>query len=234
MILIFDLFETIVDNDTIDFNRGLKPLWEKHYSDKCTFEEIKAYGEELFEHLLKLHEEGREFPFVKEELPLYAERFGGEVLTMSTEEEADFLMLCNDMEPAEGVPEMLEDFTLKSIPMYVLSNSGFTAAALWEALNRMGIGKYFKNVWSSADHGCIKPDKGLFEQAVEIALKDNPAEGKEDILFIGDTYKTDIAGAHNAGIRSVWINRKSEPDEIGYAAYTISQTADLRKIVSYG
>ena len=54
MIIIFDLFETIIDNVTIDFNAGLLPLWEKYYRDKCTFDEIKAYGEELFEYMMEL------------------------------------------------------------------------------------------------------------------------------------------------------------------------------------
>ena len=51
MILIFDLFETLIENLTLDFNLGLKPFWEEHYKDKCSFDEIKAYGEELFVHM---------------------------------------------------------------------------------------------------------------------------------------------------------------------------------------
>ena len=47
MILIFDLVEDI----HMDFNLGLKPLWETYYRDKCSFDEIKAYGEELFVHI---------------------------------------------------------------------------------------------------------------------------------------------------------------------------------------
>ena len=39
MILIFDFFETLLNNTSIDFNRGLKPLWEMHYKDKCSFED---------------------------------------------------------------------------------------------------------------------------------------------------------------------------------------------------
>ena len=41
MILMFDLFETLVNKSFIDFNRGLLPLWERHYRDKCTFEEYQ-------------------------------------------------------------------------------------------------------------------------------------------------------------------------------------------------
>ena len=60
MILIFDYFETIVHNISMDFNRGLKVLWERYYKDKCSFQEISNFGDELFEHMLKVHGEGKE------------------------------------------------------------------------------------------------------------------------------------------------------------------------------
>ena len=79
----------------MDFNRGLKVLWEKYYKDKCDFEEIKEFGEEQFQILLDLHKKGVEYRFVADELPEYAKRFGGGVVPMTTDEEADFLSLCN-------------------------------------------------------------------------------------------------------------------------------------------
>ena len=52
MILIFDYFETLLASKSMDFNRGLKVFWEKYYKDRCNFEDMKAYGEELFHHLI--------------------------------------------------------------------------------------------------------------------------------------------------------------------------------------
>ena len=231
MILIFDFFETLLNNKSIDFNRGLKPLWEKHYRDKCSFEEICKLGEELFVHLQNMHKDGNEFPFVKDELPLYAEKYGGEVVSMTTEEETDFLMLCNDMELIPGVKDMLDEFENDRIPMYVLSNSGFTAKALWTVLDRFGIGQYFSNVWSSADYGKIKPCREVFDMAINTALSEHPEERKEDILFIGDMYETDVTGAQAAGIKSVWINRKKEEDVLKYATYQIAETSSLLDLV---
>ena len=80
MILIFDYFETLLTSKRVDFNQGLKVFWERYYKDRCQFEEIKAYGEELFLQLLSMHAEGKEYPFVEAELPLYAQRFGGDDL----------------------------------------------------------------------------------------------------------------------------------------------------------
>ena len=231
MILIFDFFETLLKNKSIDFNRGLRPLWEKHYKDKCSFEDICKFGEELFVHFQNMHKEGKEFPFVKEELPLYAKKYGGEVVSMTTEEEADFLMLCNEMELLPGVKKMLDEFEKNRIPMYVLSNSGFTAKALWTVLDRFDIGQYFSSVWSSADYGRIKPCKEFFDMAIDAALLENPEQRKDDIMFIGDMYETDITCAHNAGIKAVWINREKEEDSLKYAAYQIAETSDLLDVV---
>lgn len=231
MILIFDFFETLLNNKSIDFNRGLKPMWVKYYQDKCSFEDIKAYGEELFQHLLRLHGEGKEFAFVKEELPLYAEKYGGSVVPMTVEEEADFLMGCNDMELVPGLVSLLEKCSDKHIPMYVLSNSGFGGPALMEVLNRFGIGKYFSGLWSSADFGRIKPCKELFDMVIDTVLHQNPNESKEDIIFVGDMYETDVKGASRAGIAVAWINRKNEIDELQLATYSISETKQLGEIV---
>ena len=231
MILIFDFFETLLNNKSIDFNRGLKPMWEKYYQDKCSFDDIKAYGEELFQHLLSLHAEGKEFAFVREELPLYAKKYGGNVVPMTVEEEADFLMLCNDMELVPGIVSLLEYCKEKQIPMYVLSNSGFSGAALTEVLERFGIGKYFSGLWSSADYGRIKPCKELFDMVIDAVLLQNPEKTKKDLLFVGDMYETDVKGASGAGIDVAWLNRKNELDEIQLATYSISGMKELQEIV---
>lgn len=231
MILIFDYFETIVHNKSMDFNRGLKDLWEKYYQGKCTFEDITKLGDEQFKHLLKLHEQGLEYRFVKDELPEYGARYGGDIITMTPEEEADFLMRCNEMEVLPSISETLAAFELMGIPMYVLSNSGFTADALSVALERLGIHKYFKNVWSSADFGKIKPNREFFEMAITSALSDNPTATKEDIVFVGDMYETDVRGANSAGIDVIWLNYKNEPNRDNLSLHSINSTDELLDFV---
>ncbi|MBO4390021.1 MAG: serine hydrolase [Lachnospiraceae bacterium] len=204
MILIFDYFETLIHTRSMNFDRGLKVFWEQHYRDLCSFEEMKRCGDEMFTLLLEYHKKGLEFPFVKEELPVYAERFGGEPVSMTFKEEADFLMNCSDFEPMPGLAEFLEACRKMHIPLYVLSNSGFRAEALTEILRRFDLAGYFENLWSSADFGRIKPCRDFFELAVNSALADHPGEHRSDICYIGDTFETDILGAHKAGIRSLW------------------------------
>ena len=227
MILIFDYFETVVKTHSMDFNRGLKVLWEKYYKDKCSFEEITKVGDEQFQILLDLHKKGLEYRFVADELPEYAKRFGGEVVPMTPDEEADFLMNCNDMEVMPGMTDVLEALKTKGIPMYILSNSGFTAEALTKVLDRLGIGKYFQKVWSSADYGKIKPDRGIFDMAIETALKDNPGQQRSDIVFLGDIFETDVTGAHNAGINAIWFDHDGKDIECGFEYRKIRSASEL-------
>lgn len=231
MILIFDYFETLVHNKSMDFNRGLLVLWEKYYKDKCSFQEICAYGDELFHHMQNLHKQGLEYAFVKEELPQYAEKYGGHIIEMEAEEEADFLMRCNEMECMPHIPEALAEFDKMGIKMYVLSNSGFTAQALSVALERLGMRKYFKSIWSSADFGKIKPCREFFEMAIENVLSDNPAETRQDIVFVGDTYSSDVIGAKNAGIDVIWLNHKGERNTENLSIHSICDTSELLKTV---
>lgn len=70
--------------------------------------------------MISAHKDGIEYAFVKDELPQYAGKFGGEVIQMSTKEEADFLMKCNDMENMPAIPEVLHEFDKMGISMYVL------------------------------------------------------------------------------------------------------------------
>ena len=227
MILIFDYFETILNTKSMDFNRGLYVFWESYYQDKCLFSDMKKYGEDLFEVLMEKHRSGEEFPFVKVELPLFAKKFGGDKVEMSAEEEADFLMRCNEFELDPEIERFLQECSQSNIPMYVLSNSGFRAEALMEILNRFGIGKFFKHLWSSADFGKIKPNREFFELAIETALLENPEEDRGNMVFIGDIYETDVAGAHGAGIKSAWLNKKSESDENGWATYNFASASQL-------
>ena len=229
MILIFDYFETLLNSKSMDFNRGLKTFWDKYYKDKCKFEDIKTYGEELFQVLMSRHAEWKEFPFVEEELPLYAVKFGGEVVSMDAEEEADFLMACNEFEINPGIEDLLKESEQRNIPMYVLSNSGFRAEALLIILNRKGLGKYFKGIWSSADFGRIKPCKEFFELAIQSALADNPSEKRENIVYIGDLYETDVIGAYNAGIKVAWLNKKGEEDTKKLATYNAAIINEIKE-----
>jgi putative hydrolase of the HAD superfamily len=66
----------------------------------------------------------------------------------------------------------------------------------------VGLAGYFESVVFAQDHRVAKPDKGIFD-VVERQL----GVGPEVCVLVGDHPVNDVAGAHGAGWRSVWIDR---------------------------
>ncbi len=69
-----------------------------------------------------------------------------------------------------------------------------------------GLGEYFQQVAVSGDIGIGKPDRRIFDILLE-RLGSSP----DRALMIGNSLKSDIAGAHAAGMKAVWVNRFDYP-----------------------
>lgn len=89
------------------------------------------------------------------------------------------------------------------------------------------IAPYFDHIVISGDFGKGKPDPGIFEHALA-----KFGYGPTDVLMVGDNLMTDILGAEQAGIRSVWINReeKASHDTI-IPSYQIQHLEELLQIL---
>ena len=73
--------------------------------------------------------------------------------------------------------------------------------SVWQQqkLNTLGIASLFDTVLISETEGVRKPDRAIFERALD-RLKVKAG----DAVFIGDNPEADIAGARNAGMIAVW------------------------------
>lgn len=65
-----------------------------------------------------------------------------------------------------------------------------------------GIAKCFDGIFISEELGLNKPDKRYFEACFAQILDFK----RESSIMVGDSLTSDIKGAHNAGLRSVWFN----------------------------
>ena len=74
---------------------------------------------------------------------------------------------------------------------------------------RCGLAGYFQFAVFAQDHGIQKPDPLLFQIAIERA-----GCAKRQLLHVGDSFRNDIIGAKQAGIKSVWLNRQCEDKEM--------------------
>jgi putative hydrolase of the HAD superfamily len=96
----------------------------------------------------------------------------------------------------------------------------------WKKINGGGLVNYFSAITISGEHGYAKPDKRIFDVAMQ-TLKAKKAE----TIMIGDNLSTDIKGAQQYGLKTIWINRSSiKPAEIR-PDYEITRLSDIFDIL---
>lgn len=78
----------------------------------------------------------------------------------------------------------------------------------------------------SQDYGFEKPDRRIFEIALEEA-----GCSCDEPLHVGDSLVNDVYGAKNAGIKSVWLNRAHIQNDTGIEPdFAIATLAELPSI----
>ncbi|EHL72929.1 HAD hydrolase, family IA [Bacillus sp. 7_6_55CFAA_CT2] len=88
------------------------------------------------------------------------------------------------------------------------------------------LNNYFDTIIISEEVGLSKPDKGIFQ----LALNKLNVQS-EDVLFIGDDLEKDIAGPQNANIKGVWFNPQKIKNTTKIQPYAEINTLD--SLLSY-
>lgn len=103
-------------------------------------------------------------------------------------------------------PKLFEDTNIFlnsiDIPQIILSN--IDRNDIQSAINYNGLP--FENIITSEDVKAYKPRPEMFQQALAL-YQLSPLE----VLHVGDSLVSDVAGAQNAGIKVAWMNRKNKP-----------------------
>lgn len=96
-----------------------------------------------------------------------------------------------------GALELVQDLS-REYQLYIVTNGN--AVSQMSRLERSGLLPYVRDVFVSEDAGAAKPDKRYFAYAFSRI----PGFEKERALLIGDSLTSDMLGAQNAGIDSMW------------------------------
>ncbi|MEG0700153.1 MAG: YjjG family noncanonical pyrimidine nucleotidase [Muribaculaceae bacterium] len=118
-----------------------------------------------------------------------------------------------------GALELLQHLT-KHFKVHILSN-GFKGIQA-KKLHSGGIDKYIDKIVLSDEVGYTKPLKEIFD----VALKMVEADATTTVM-IGDNYDADICGAHNAGWKTIFFNRKNAIIDDTVADITVNKLADI-------
>lgn len=119
----------------------------------------------------------------------------------------------------------LLDYLYPKYPLTIVSN-GFIEVQ-YKKLDSCQLGHYFSHVVLSEAAKALKPDKQIFEFAMQL----NKVTARECIM-IGDSYEADILGARNAEIDQVYFNPNREiPSNSLPTTYHIRKLDEILKIL---
>ena len=199
-----DLDDTIWDF-TANSKVALKAVYERYQLDnQCSYDVfIKEYLL-INEQLWSLYHHGKiEKDFLKRDLFRASFEKCGIICESPERFDYDYLETIVTLKKVvAGAPKLLQHLKKRG-SVNVLSN-GF-ANLQFRKLQSAGLDRYIDLMVLSDDIGVTKPDKRLFDYALEKAKAN-----AETTLMIGDNYDADILGAYNAGWKTIFFNRRGE------------------------
>jgi len=206
--VVFDFDDTLFDHRHSS-REGLRSVWKRYTCfHEMTLEELEEEHSEILEQIHFSHvlfgkmtiEEARaeRFKF------LFLNR-GIEVDYNTAENAAEIYRMAyqKNRRRSEGAEEILKLFK-KNYKLAIVTNNLISEQE--EKLEYLGLTKYIDLMVTSEEARVPKPDPQIFN-LLFAKLKVKP----EETVMIGDSWEHDIMGAHNAGMKCIWLNHNKIP-----------------------
>ncbi len=224
--VLFDADNTLLDFDK-DEDCALKKTMEL-YGVPVTDDNIKTYVE-INQGMWKALERGE---ITKPELK--RTRFRKFFDAIGFETDADVFavnekylsLLGEGGNTLEGAVELCRELKSEGYDLYIVTNG--VANTQKNRLTKSGLLPFFSEVFVSETVGHQKPKREYFDYVLSHIKEKNT----EKVILVGDSLTSDIRGAMNAGIKSVWLNLKVQklPEEYK-PDYVISDVREVKGIL---
>lgn len=226
--LFFDLDHTLWDFEA-NSREALYDLFHKYDLDKTLTDDFNDFCQRYSEHNKRLWNRYHHGHIKQEELrwkrmwhTLLDYNNGSELLAKKLS--AEYLEIL----PTKKVifphtKEILDYLSNKKYILHLITN-GFENTQQCK-LRNSGLGKYFTHIITSERAMAIKPQKEIFEFALQLA---NAI--KEECIMIGDNLDADIKGGMDAGLDTIFVNHINELTNLN-PTYTIYHLQELEKIL---
>ena len=207
--VIMDLGDTIIKNVEINFELGLKFLYDNIIVEEIAYDDFINFNKSLLEQLYNLRQLSKlELRFLNYiDYLRHIFKFKEDITNIEIEK--SFMNSSSSDLLIGGVIPILEYFKKNRIPIYILSNSTFSSETLKHQIKKYGICNYFDEILSSSDLLFRKPYKEIFMIPINKIFQKYDIFSY-DIWFIGNDYEIDIVGSSNASLFPVWYNVKGE------------------------
>jgi HAD superfamily hydrolase (TIGR01549 family) len=110
-----------------------------------------------------------------------------------------------------GARRLIEELRSNEVQVGVVSNN--LLAEQRAKLSRIGLAGLVDSLTVSEEIGATKPDPRIFHLALTRC-----ACPSAKVVFVGDSWREDVEGAHAARISAVWFNRRRDPCPVGHSA----------------
>jgi putative hydrolase of the HAD superfamily len=123
--------------------------------------------------------------------------------------EEDYVQLCPTKTNLFPHAHETLQYLQNKYTLHLISN-GFKESSELK-IGNTNIGSYFQNIIISEIVGVNKPDKAIFEHALNLASAE-----KNESLMIGDSLEADVYGALNFGMDAIYFNpfNAPKPDDV--------------------
>lgn len=203
--ILFDYGQTLIAEQEFNGVKGTEAVLQYATENKyhLSAEQIQAKAEEINRELGKGTPEKRhlfqiEIPNTMFTPYLY-ESLGIEIALSNSEIDTVFWNAAAPGVPTEGIKEFLKYLKNKGIRTGVISNISYAPSVVAERINGLLPENVFEFILTSSNYVFRKPNKRIFELALEKADL-NP----DEVWYIGDQYECDIKGSLEAGMLPVW------------------------------
>lgn len=131
--------------------------------------------------------------------------------------------LYDEIEMVDEIEDLLSYLSNK-YQIYAASNGIYDMQI--NRLKKSNLDKYFKDIFVSDKMGYEKPDKRFFEKIMNITKYSN-----KNLIMIGDSIKSDIIGAKNSGIKSIYFNKGNKKISDKDFTYQVKKLSEIKKIL---
>jgi putative hydrolase of the HAD superfamily len=226
--LFFDLDHTIWDFELNSKETLLDLHYKYQLADKgitdfdAFFDQYSIHNHRLWDRYTKGFIKQEELRWKRIYLSLLEYKIADE--TLSREMSFDYLdILPNKKNLFPYTIEILEYLKAKGYKMHLITN-GFESVQ-FKKIENSKLTPYFLEVITSEGSNSLKPNKEIFEYALQ------KANAKlEESIMIGDNESADIQGAINIGMDSVFVNHIQAVPTVP-ATYTITHLKELERIL---
>ncbi|MDR0292735.1 MAG: HAD family hydrolase [Oscillospiraceae bacterium] len=203
--IIFDYGHTLLYEPGFDFLHGEEALFEyvKNNKNGLTPKQVSDFSQKLFEKIGVARELGLELHEWQFQRFLY-EYLEIELSISLPEAERIFWYHVSAGKIMPNADKMIDFINTNGIRSGVISNIGFSGAALTERINRLLPHNRFEFIIASSEYMFRKPNPMLFELALKKA-----GLNAGDVWFCGDNIKADVEGSVAVGIFPVWYEDES-------------------------